>query len=275
VDGRAREVARGGSICQRIAAPAAYPRRVRARDLSWCLLVLAGCSFHVDCGGKGTVNAKQIEKTLTGDPAKGVAFTKVTCPDREIPAKVGTTVDCDVEVDGRATYTIRVTVSEVDGSELKFDTSYTKPFVSEKHLREKIAADAEQKLGVPVVLDCGGPLAEIPADGVVRCEATVGTLATRMLFTFDDDFKSKGGRFEDRFYVTTRVAATVTPSLEGVVGAGAVVDCGPADARPIPADRRVDCAISGADGKPRGQTSIELDENGQALRGTTALVKKP
>jgi hypothetical protein len=241
---------------------------VRTRDLCWGIALFAGCSFHADCGGKGKVDTKQIETTLTGDPERGVTFTKATCPDQEIEAKVGAWIECDVEVDGRKTYPLRVTVSEVKGTKLSFKTTYVKPNVSEQQIRDTYGASVAKQLGVPVGIDCGEPLPAVPDDRLLRCDATVGTMKTSVVLTFTDDGGSRG-KLADAFYITTVLAAEVQPELTD----GERVDCGAADARPIPSDHMVNCSLLGAEGKPIGQIRIELDDSGHAVRVTTLAVQ--
>jgi hypothetical protein len=228
---------------------------MRTRDLCWGLILLAGCSFHADCGGKKTIKAREVEKTLQSQPTEGVTFTKVTCPD-DVEVKVDATFDCQIEVDGKKTYPLHITITAVEGTKFTYTNAWPKPVISEKVIRDKFAAPIAQELGVPVTVECGEPLREI-VDGKATCDATVGTLKTKFQVAFDDKLSSTGASFVDSFYTTPKVASIATPAVQQQLGAETVVDCGPPDAKPRPADGIITCNVTkGAD---KGLLKIEVD----------------
>jgi hypothetical protein len=180
----------------------------------------------------------------------------VTCPD-DVEVKVDAKFDCQIEVDGRKTYPLHITITEVEGTKFTYTNAWPRPVISEKVIRDKFAATVAQELGVPVTVECGEPLREI-VDGVARCDAAVGSLKTQIEIPFDDKLSAQGARFVDTFYTTPKLAGIVTPAVQEQLGADTVVDCGPPDAAKRPPDGIVTCNVT--KGAEKGVLRVEVDE---------------
>jgi hypothetical protein len=84
--------------------------------------------------------AKQITSKLTD--AAGNKPDSVTCP-TDLPAKVGAQVNCEMQVKNQ-TFNVNVTVTSVDGSDVKFDMAET---VDKNQVAKVISYQLAQKVG--------------------------------------------------------------------------------------------------------------------------------
>jgi hypothetical protein len=104
------------------------------------LMASAGaCSCSIGSSSSHAVSksdvAGQISSKMTD--AAGNKPESVTCPN-DLPAKVGAQLDCTMKVKGQ-TYGVSVTVTSVNGSDVKFD-------MVEKVGKSQIASDVTAKL---------------------------------------------------------------------------------------------------------------------------------
>ncbi len=102
--------------------------------LAVCAFALAGCSADVSVGDTTVSQSEletQVEKMYTPDDPD--ATVAADCAG-DLDAEVDATQDCHLEV-GKETADVRVTVTEVDGSDTKFDAT---PFVPADRVAETI-----------------------------------------------------------------------------------------------------------------------------------------
>jgi hypothetical protein len=126
----------------------------------------------VGCGGSSTVSKGDVEKSAMEKlpTATGLTPTKVSCPN-DLDAKAGATMQCQVTVEGNATYGLNVTVSSVSGSQVNYQLlldSKGQNAIVEKLLKDNLSS----KLGSPVqkVSCTGGGDAKVGDS--VKCSMT-------------------------------------------------------------------------------------------------------
>lgn len=102
-------------------APLTAPRRLAAALLAAPLVLLAACQGSASVGSAPAVSASDVEdQMVTTYSAQGVTKDMVDCPE-DLPGKVGSTITCTItENDGTIT-DFKVTVTSVDGTDVKFD----------------------------------------------------------------------------------------------------------------------------------------------------------
>ena len=85
-------------------------------------VLLAGCSASVSAGGNA-VDKSEVEQQVVDQLAAKVGQRPkaVVCPGN-LKAEQGTTMRCQLEADDGTTLGLTVTVTSVNGSDVKFDT---------------------------------------------------------------------------------------------------------------------------------------------------------
>jgi predicted thioesterase len=111
--------------------------------------------------------ASQITTKMTD--AAGNKPDSVTCPG-DLPAKVGAQLNCEMKVKGQ-TYNVNVTVTSVNGSDVKFDMVQT---VDKKQVASVISDQLTQQLGSrPDSVTCPDNL-KGTVGATLRCQLTDG-----------------------------------------------------------------------------------------------------
>jgi phenylpyruvate tautomerase PptA (4-oxalocrotonate tautomerase family) len=129
------------------------------------LLASAACSFSV--GSTPTVSKSDVAKQITAKmtDAAGNKPETVTCPS-DLPAKVGAQLDCEMKVKDQA-YNVNVTVTSVNGSDVKFDMVET---VDKRQVAQRISEKLTQQVGrKPDSVTCPDNLKGIEG-AKLRCE---------------------------------------------------------------------------------------------------------
>ncbi len=129
----------------------------------------AGCS----CSVKSTHSvsksdvASQITAKLTD--AAGNKPESVTCPN-DLPAKVGAQLNCEMKVKNQ-TFNVNVTVTSVEGSNVKFDMVET---VDKNNVATDISDNVSQQIGhKPDSVSCPDNLKGVQG-ATLRCQLTDG-----------------------------------------------------------------------------------------------------
>jgi uncharacterized protein DUF4333 len=124
-----------------------------------------GSSSHAV--GKGDV-ASQITSKLTD--AAGNKPDSVNCPN-DLPAKVGAQLNCEMKVKNQ-TFNVNVTVTSVDGDNVKFDMVET---VDKKQVASEISDKLTQQVGSrPDSVTCPDNLKGVQG-ATLRCQLKDGT----------------------------------------------------------------------------------------------------
>jgi hypothetical protein len=120
-----------------------------------------GSSSHAV--GKSDV-ASQITQKLTD--AAGNKPDSVDCPN-DLPANVGAQLNCSMKVKGGATYNVNVTVTSVNGSDVKFDMVET---VDKTQVASAISDNVTQQVGAkPESVACPDNLKGVQG-ATLRCK---------------------------------------------------------------------------------------------------------
>jgi hypothetical protein len=131
----------------------------------------AGCSCSVSSGPhavKKSDVASQITSKLTD--AAGNKPDTVNCPN-DLPAKVGAQLNCEMKVKNQ-TFNVNVTVTSVDGDNVKFDMVET---VDKTQVASEISSKLEQQVGKkPDSVTCPDNL-KGTVGATLRCQLTDGS----------------------------------------------------------------------------------------------------
>ena len=131
--------------------------------------LMAGCSFSV--GSSHSVGRSDVESQITSKmtDAAGNKPDSVACPG-DLPAKVGAQLNCDMKVKYES-YNVNVTVTSVDGGDVKFDMVETvdKDKVA-SIISSKLAAQAGSK---PDSVTCPDNLKGVQG-ATLRCQLKDG-----------------------------------------------------------------------------------------------------
>ena len=127
---------------------------------------VAGCS-----AGPKTVSKADVENQISSKmtDASGNKPDSVSCPN-ELPATLGSTVDCDIKVKGQEDG-VNVTVTSVDGDKVNFDMVET---VDKNQVASQISDQLNQQFGhKPDSLVCPDDL-KGTAGATLRCDLSDG-----------------------------------------------------------------------------------------------------
>jgi hypothetical protein len=136
------------------------------------------CSFSA--GSSHTVAKRDVENQITAKmtDAAGNKPQTVTCPG-DLPAKVGAQLNCEMKVKDQ-TFNVNVTVTSVDGSDVKFDMVET---VDKDQVANILSAKLTQQVGSkPESVTCPDNLKGV-VGATLRCQLkdsgkTYGVLVT-------------------------------------------------------------------------------------------------
>ena len=143
-------------------------------------LALAACNKKVDTEG--------LEKTIAERGDLGGTATKVDCPD-DVKAEKGAVFVCQVEIDGKKTYPLEITIESVDGSKVNMMTKWKDTLISRAKLIELLTPSVRGQTSEAVNVMCGDeadPLFPRPADGLVWCDISDGTESAKIRVEVDE-----------------------------------------------------------------------------------------
>lgn len=137
------------------------------------LMASAGaCSCSVGSTGPKTVSKKDVAGQIITKmtDANGNKPSSVSCPD-DLPAKVGAQTNCEMKVKDE-TYNVNVTVTSVDGKDVKFDMVET---VDKDQVAHIISDRLYQQVGQrPDAVSCPDNLKGYQG-ATLRCQLTDGS----------------------------------------------------------------------------------------------------
>lgn len=152
------------------------------------LLLLMAALCAAACNKK--VDTEGLEKTIAERTDLGGTPTRVDCPD-DVKAEKGAIFVCQVEIDGKKTYALEVTVESIDGSKVNMMTKWKDPLLSRARLVEILTPSVRGQTSEAVNVDCGDeadPLFPRPADGIVWCDISDGTQNAKIRVEVDEAF---------------------------------------------------------------------------------------
>lgn len=232
------------------------------RSLSSCVLSVALVAALAAVGCKSKVDTKGFEDTIRQRTSElGLHATKVTCPS-DVEAKQGNVFTCQVELDGKKTYGLDVTLKSVDkaSKHVNLDTAWHDgAAVQVAKLEPAVTDELSKQLGSPVTLKCGDePLRFLDAQHKVKCQLTAGKTKSTATIDFDEGLKPTAWHLDPAILARAKLEEILTPSVREKTSPDVKVDCGPAAILSRPADGVVWCSI--ADGDKQAKIKVEIDD---------------
>lgn len=209
---------------------------MKLANVLFAVLALAACKKKLDTVG--------YEKKLRSElDALGITVEKVTCPE-DISSKQGESFTCTITIEGKD-YGFEATVTEIRGEQVDLSTRWVdgKGVVGVK-LETAFSAELTKTLGVDTKVDCGEPLRFLDADGKVTCQAMADGQTLALELAFDDKLVTTGWELSPPPVSRARLLDTLTPAVQGQVGAGITLTCGDKALLSVPADGVVWCAAT-------------------------------
>jgi hypothetical protein len=221
---------------------------------------------------KAKVDIQGLEDTIRQRTSElGVHATKVACPG-DVEAKPGKVFTCQVELDGKKTYALDVTITSVtkETGKLGLDTAWHDgAAVQVGKLEPVLTEQLGTALGSPISIKCGDePLRFLDAQRKVRCRLAAGEVKSDAIIEFDEALSPTGWHLDPPLLGRARLEQALTPSVHDKTNAGVKVDCGPAALFARPASGVVWCAI--ADGDKRAKIKVEVDDKLTVVRWDVA-----
>ena len=146
-------------------------RRLLVSGAAVGLVASAGaCSCSI--GSSHSVSKSDVASQITSKmtDAAGNKPDSVTCPN-DLPAKVGAQLNCEMKVKDQ-TFNVNVTVTSVEGSNVKFDMVET---VDKNQVAREISDKLTQQVGVrPDAVNCPDNLKGVEG-ATLRCQLVDGT----------------------------------------------------------------------------------------------------
>jgi len=137
------------------------------------LMASAGaCSCSIGSSSSHSVSKSDVASQITTKmtDAAGNKPSSVTCPG-DLPAKVGAQINCEMKVK-ESTYNVNVTVTSVNGDDVKFDMVET---VDKKQVAQVISDKLFQQVGQrPDSVTCPDNLKGVEG-ATLRCQLADGT----------------------------------------------------------------------------------------------------
>jgi hypothetical protein len=190
----------------------------------------------------------------------GIRVTNVSCPN-DIVGKSGAKLSCQVEIDGKKTYMMDVTVIELDRpGGVVFQSAWrdgvaVRVSALEARLRELL----RQTIEITANVACGNdPLRFLDAQRRLRCDLAVGEAAATIIVEFNDDVVPTNWRSEPPIIVSAQIAKLMTPIVREKTNQGVELDCGPKVAYVRPSDGILWCTV--IDGAKHAKLRIDLDD---------------
>jgi hypothetical protein len=243
---------RATSIARPVTRPVTQPLATAVVAAS--LVAIAACKPKVDTKGVEDFVRKRTAEI-------GVAATKVTCP-ADVEAKPGQVFACQVELEGKKTYGLDVTVKSVDTSTstLSFDTAWHDgAAVVVSKVDAVLGGELSKALGGAVVAKCGNePLRMLDAKHQIQCELTAGEVKTTATVDFDAALNATNWHLDPPLLAKAKLEGVLTPAVREKTNPDVTVDCGAAAFLLRPASGKVICAaVAGAD---RARLEVEVDD---------------
>lgn len=238
---------------------------MQSRTLIFLVLVASALAV-VAC--KSKVDTKGFEDTVRQRTSEmGLHATKVTCP-HDVETKQGAAFTCQVELDGKKTYALDVTLKSVDKESRKadLDTAWHDGAAVQVAKLEPALTDALGKaLGSAITLECGDePLRFLDPQRKLRCELAAGEVKSTATIDFDEALTPTGWHLEPALLERTKLEEVLTPLVRDKTGLPVTVSCGPAALLLRPADGVLWCTI--ADSGKQAKLEVEIDDNRKVKR---------
>lgn len=144
-------------------------------------VIAAGCSKKVDTEG--------LEKTIAERDDLGGEVTRVVCP-KDVKAEKGAIFLCQVQIDGKKSYPLEVTIESVDGDKLNMFTKWKDRLLSRAKLVEILTPSVRAQTSEAVNVDCGDeedPLFPRPSEGIVWCDISDGKESAKIKVEVDEE----------------------------------------------------------------------------------------
>jgi hypothetical protein len=223
-------------------------------------MVLIAALAVVAC--KNKVDTKGFEDTVRQRTSEmGMHATKVSCP-ADVEAKPGNVFTCQVELDGKKTYALDVTLKGVDRatSKASLDTAWHDgAAVQVAKLEPALTQELGKALGSQVTLTCGDePLRFLDPQRKLRCALTAGAVKSTATIDFNEALTPTDWHLDPPLLGRVKLEEILTPSVRDKTGPGVKVDCGPAALLLRPADGVVWCSI--ADPDKQAKIKVEIDD---------------
>ena len=233
---------------------------MRSRSPSVAPVLLAAALGAVAC--KTKVDTRSFEDIIRQRTSElGLHATKVACPS-DVEAKPGRSFTCQVELDGKKTYALDVTLKSVDKgtSQVNLDTAWHEgAAVQVAKLEPVLTAELGKALGSPVTIKCGDePLRFLDPQRKVRCELAAGTIKSTATIDFNDALTPTDWHLDPALLARAKLEEILTPAVREKTNPGVKVDCGPAALLLRPADGVVWCSIADAD--KQAKIKVEVDD---------------
>lgn len=148
-------------------------RTVLASGAATALIAIpTACSFSIGTSHSHSVSKAEVARQITAKmtDAAGNKPESVTCPS-DLPAEVGAELNCEMKIKDR-TFNVNVTVTSVDGSDVKFDMVET---VDKNQVANIISDKLFQRVGArPDSVTCPDNLKGVEG-AKLRCRLTDGS----------------------------------------------------------------------------------------------------
>jgi Domain of unknown function (DUF4333) len=211
---------------------------------------------------KSKVDTKGFEDTIRQrTTALGLHATKVACP-ANVEAKPGGVFTCQVELDGKKTYGLDVTIKAMDKATSKVDLDtawHDGAAVQVAKLDQGLTAELSKALGGAVTIKCGDePLRFLDPQRKLRCELVAGEVKSAATIDFDAALQPTDWHLDPAILARAKLEEILTPAVREKTNPDVKVDCGPAAFLLRPADGVVWCAIADAD--KQAKIKVEIDD---------------
>ncbi|HET7506447.1 MAG TPA: DUF4333 domain-containing protein [Kofleriaceae bacterium] len=203
----------------------------------------AACKAKVDTGG--------FEDTIRQHAHDlGLSATKVACP-KDVEARPGKAFTCQVEIDGKKTYALDVTLKGVDPGTQKvsLDTAWHDgAAVQAAKLEPALTDELSKLLGAAVKIKCGdAPLIFLDPQRKTRCELSAGAIKTTATIEFNEALAPTDWHLDPPLLGRSRLESVLMPSVRDRMNAEVKLDCGPAELLLRPADGVLWCSVTAPD----------------------------
>jgi len=204
---------------------------------------------------------KGFEETIRRRVSEnGLRATKISCPP-DVEVKPGARFTCQVELDGKKTYALDVTLKKLEKTsfEVDLDTAWRDgSAVVVARLDEGLTKQLSEQLGNPVTVKCGDePLRFLDPQHKLRCELSADTVKSSATIDFDDKLEPTGYHLDPPLLGRAKLEELLTPAVREKTTPSVKIDCGPSALLARPADGVVWCSISDA-GK-QAKLKVEVD----------------
>lgn len=220
--------------------------------------LLGGCSAEAHCGGGTghfTVDHGKAESSVLADlKSEGYDVTAVHCDEAIKDPPVGQPFNCDVELAHAKTYPFQATITS--RTEETFSTSVFAAdprAVRADKIVKNLTDGLAKQTGAAVTIDCKEPLPTVPANGVLRCDATFDGTPNPIDVHIDDKVNITSVTYGDKL-ARLKVMGVFTDKHPE-----ATLDCGTAPLVAMP----LTCKVTGVPGA--AQMTFQYDAASDTL----------